>query len=178
MIPRLTREPGIEDSNSGPIYQECSRRFEEVSQYLIYIWGEHGFVQSHRHQLDPTVARCCPDRERSVPDTQPRMTALFDVPGWSTKPENEKVSQALLRARKIVFLVERCQDAILRHLSIKCGDQSLESVIADHGINFVLFHSNYVKKRDRLPDRLHPNMDRPTCLLFQQAPRVMLAGRS
>jgi hypothetical protein len=65
---------------------------------------------------------------------------LLDVGSGPSKTINEKVSQPLLRSRQIARGIEGPQNVVARNLPVERRHQTLESLMADGGIDFSFFH--------------------------------------
>ena len=68
------------------------------------------------------------------------MAAVFDISLRTAKTVNEKTPEALFGTGKIAPAIHRAEDLVVGDLLVECGDQPVESFIADGGVDFVFFH--------------------------------------
>lgn len=65
---------------------------------------------------------------------------MLNVRRWSAESIDEKVSESLLRTRKIVGGINRAQNIIAGNLTVERSRQALETLIADGRIDISFFH--------------------------------------
>jgi hypothetical protein len=129
---------------SGSIDQEGCSGFEEGTKYGIRFWWKLDFVQSGAHQLDPSIASSLVYGKRRMPHAKPRMSALLNVSCRAAKAVNEKAAEALFSAGEIPSPIDWPENVVGRDAPVKGGNETVEAVLADRGIYFVLLH-----ERDR-----------------------------
>ena len=78
------------------------------------------------------------------------MAALLDVSRGTTESIDEKVSQALFSARKIVGWVHRSQNVVGWNLAIECGNKPRESRFSKVVVDVNFLHGYLLSKRDCL----------------------------
>ena len=90
-----------------------------------------------------------------MPHAQPRMTACLNIPGRTAETINQKIAKPFFRSEEIMTLIQRSQNIVGWNLAVEGGDQPLKSILADRGIDLMLFHGLMLAKRDRSDDSLH-----------------------
>lgn len=78
-----------------------------------------------------------------MPHAKPGMPALLDIRRRTTEPVDQKITEPLLSAMKIVRRIKRAQNVVIRYLPVERGNQPLKSSRADGWVDLVFFHYNY-----------------------------------
>jgi hypothetical protein len=76
------------------------------------------------------------------------MSALLDVPLRTAKTADQEVPQALLGPGEIHW-IHRAKNLVGRDLAVKSGDETMESVLSDDGIDLVVFHDSMLTRGRR-----------------------------
>lgn len=103
--------------------KESSCGLEKCPQHVFDIGWKLRLNQGVIHQFQPAVAGGFSDRKWRVTDPEAGMAALLNVPRWSSKPEDQEVSQALFSAGEIAGRIHGTKQFVGRHLAVKGGDQ-------------------------------------------------------
>jgi hypothetical protein len=144
----------IDVLESAVIDHERRHMFQKLSQELFCFGGKRRFFgdfgQCVSHKLHPSIARSLVDAKGRVPGSQPGMAALLDISWGTTESIDEKVSQALLSARKIVGWVHRSQNVVGWNLAIECSNKPSESGFSKVVVDVNFLHGYLLSKRDCL----------------------------
>lgn len=68
------------------------------------------------------------------------MPPSFQISGWTSEPEHQKIAEPPFGSFQILALVHRTKNVVGRDLTIEGGDQSLKSIRADDRINILFVH--------------------------------------
>ena len=86
-----------------------------------------------------------------MPHAKPGMAALLDVAGRAAEPPDEEIAQALLGGREVGLGIHRAEDVVLRNLPVEQGDEAMEPVLADRGVDLTV-----VQAIDRIRSAVFP----------------------
>lgn len=98
---------------------------------------EVGFGEGVSHEGEPAVAGAFIDHVGGVAHAEAGMSALLDIAHGSAEAADEEFAETLLGPGEIVRGIHGAEDVVGGDLTVEGGDEAMEAVLADRGIDFV-----------------------------------------
>jgi hypothetical protein len=73
-----------------------------------------------------------------------RVAALFQVRWRASKTIDQKAAKTIFGTRQIVSWVHGAEDVVSRDLTIEGRDKTVETIVADRGVNLCVLHQGEV----------------------------------